>query len=530
MKRVTQLSWLAVAVLLVAASCGPATVQNNTEPVAAAADAGVAPIRVQAQPSSSSSALSVFEGALENVYQQVSPSVVNIQVTIESSGLPSGLSPFGGLPQFQQPPTQSALGSGFVWDKQGHIVTNNHVVEGASRITVTFADGTSVDAKLVGADPDSDLAVIQVDVAADHLKPVTTGDSTQVQVGQLAIAIGNPFGLQGTMTLGIISALGRLLPVDNSSGPAYSIPDIIQTDAPINPGNSGGVLVDDQGHVIGVTSAIESPVQANAGVGFAIPSAIVNQVVPALIQDGHYDHPWLGIGGVTLTPDMAQAMGLPADQRGALVITVTPDSPAAKAGLRGSDNEATIDGETVPVGGDVIVAIDQQAVKGMDDLIGYLGRSAQVGQTVTLTVLRDGKEQQIDVTLAARPSETPALQTPQEASTGAVLGIQGMTLTPAIAEADGLDSSQQGVLVESVTQGSAADAAGLRGSYKEVTVDGQQILVGGDIITAFDGQTVTGIQNLISLLGQASPGQQATLTILRDGRTVRIEVTLGAGD
>jgi serine protease Do len=530
MKHTKQLSWLAVAILLVAASCSPGAIQNATGSEAAVVDPVAMPMPVQAQPSSSSSALSVFEGALESVYQQVSPSVVNIQVTIESSSLPSGLLPFGGLPQLQQPPTQSALGSGFVWDEQGHIVTNNHVVDGATRITVTFADGTSVDAQLVGADPDSDLAVIQVDVAADELHPVTTGDSTRVQVGQLAIAIGNPFGLQGTMTLGIISGLGRLLPVDNSSGPAYSIPDIIQTDAPINPGNSGGVLVDDQGRVIGVTSAIESPVQANAGVGFAIPSAIVNQVVPALIQEGHYDHPWLGIGGVTLTPDVAQAMDLPADQRGALVIAVTPDSPAAKAGLRGSDTEATVNGEAVPVGGDVIVAIDQQPVKAMDDLIGYLGRSTQVGQTVTLTVLRDGKEKQIDVTLAARPSETPAVQTPQEASTGAVLGIQGMTLTPSVADAAGLDSAQQGVLVESVTQGSAADAAGLRGSYKEVTVDGQQIQVGGDIITAFDGQTVTGIQNLISLLGQARPGQQATLTVLRDGREIQIEVTLGAAD
>ena len=215
--------------------------------------------------------------------------------------------PFFNLPQGQQPQQQyqSALGSGFVWDQNGDIVTNNHVVSGADKIEVTFSDGTIVPATLVGADPDSDLAVIKVDVPADKLHPVQLGDSSAVKVGQLAIAIGNPFGLEGTMTTGIISAVGRSLPANDNSTQSYTIPDVIQTDAPINPGNSGGVLVDVQGQVLGVTSAIESPVRASAGVGFAIPSAIVNNVVPALIKDGKYVHSWLGISGTTLVPDLA---------------------------------------------------------------------------------------------------------------------------------------------------------------------------------------------------------------------------------
>jgi 2-alkenal reductase len=195
-------------------------------------------------------------------------------------------------PEFQ-PPTNQGLGSGFVWDTHGNIITNNHVVEGAEKIEVTFSDETVVTAELVGADPDSDLAVIRVDLPAGQLQSVQMGDSETLRVGQLAIAIGNPFGLEGTMTVGIVSALGRSLPASDglTGGPVYSIPNVIQTDAPINPGNSGGVLLNDVGEVIGVTAAIESPVRANAGIGFVIPSSIVNQVVPELIENGSFAHP-----------------------------------------------------------------------------------------------------------------------------------------------------------------------------------------------------------------------------------------------
>jgi serine protease Do len=366
------------------------------------------------------------------------------------------------------------------------------------------------------------------------LQPVQVADSTQVKVGELAVAIGNPFGLEGTMTLGIVSALGRSLPTESATtqGTTYTIPDVIQTDAPINPGNSGGVLVDDQGRVIGVTAAIESPVQANAGIGFAIPSAIVQKVVPVLIRDGQYAHPYIGISGTSLTSELAGAMDLEASQRGVLVVDVTSGSPAEKAGLRGSDNQVDIEGQQVRVGGDVIVAVDgspdgdRQTVNEFGDLVTYLARHTEVGQTITLTILRDGKEQTVDLTLAARPQSETAQPQGQTAG-GAYLGIVGLTVTPAIAEEMNLSSDQAGVLVQEVQPDSAADQAGLRAGDRSVTVDGQEILVGGDIIVALDGQTVSSIENLRAALQRYEPGQQATLTLLRDGNEIKVDVSLG---
>ena len=336
-----------------------------------------------------------IETLFESVYAKANPSVVNIQVSLPASSFNTE----GG-----------GLGSGFVWDNQGNIVTNNHVTEDASRITVTFYDGSTVEANLVGADADSDLAVIKVNMSdvnlnGIQLQPVEITDSTQLKVGQIAIAIGNPFGLQGTMTVGFISGLGRLINANDSSiGPTYRIPDIIQTDAAINPGNSGGVLLDRTGKLIGVTNSIATSTGTNAGVGFAIPSAIVQQVVPALIESGHYDHPYLGISLISLTPDLSKAMGLLSTQRGALVETVTADSPADKAGLQASENQITINSQQVGIGGDVIIAFNGQTIKSSDDLITYLARSGVVGETVTLTVLRDGKQTELQVILGSRPS------------------------------------------------------------------------------------------------------------------------------
>jgi serine protease Do len=491
-----------------------------------------APVVAQVPASTVTGAVAALEGTLEQVYAQVNPSVVNIQVVETASTTNSAIPEIPGFQfQFPQvPQTQQVLGSGFVWDTQGYIVTNDHVVDGATKISVTFYDGTTVPAEITGTDPDSDLAVIKVDVPASELQPVQMADSTQVKVGELAIAIGNPFGLQGTMTMGIISALGRTLPSQASSteGQYYSIPDVIQTDAPINPGNSGGVLVNDSGLVIGVTAAIESAVQSNAGIGFVIPSQIVQKVVPALIQTGHYDHPYIGISGMSLTPELAQAMDLETNQRGALVIDVTPGSPADKAGLQGSDRQVDIDGQQERVGGDVIVAVDGQPVKEMDDLIAYLARNTEVGQTITLTVLRNGKNETFDVTLAARPtSETTTGQASNSTTGGAYLGIVGLTLAPEIAQAMDLPADQQGILVEQVQQGSAADEAGLRGSFQPVTIQDQQVLVGGDVITALNGKTLTAIEDLQAALQQYKPGQAVTLTVLRDGETIQLDVTLG---
>ena len=331
----------------------------------------------------------VQDQGLVNLYKQANPGVVNIQV-----GVGAGL----GRGQLQ------GEGSGVVYDMQGHIITNNHVVAGASPLRVTFWDDVSVPATVVGTDPDSDLAVIQVQVGASELHPIPLGDSNALEVGQPVVAIGDPFGLEGTMTTGIVSALGRSLPVGTAGpgGGRYSIPDVIQTDAAINPGNSGGALLNLQGEVVGITNAIESTSQVNSGVGFAIPSAIVKRVVPALIQNGRYEHPWLGVSVQTVGPDLANTLGLSV-QRAVEVVQVTPDSPAAKAGLRGSSNQAQFQGQAVPAGGDVITAIDGQPVRKADDLITYLTRQTSVGQTVQLTILRDGRQQTVPVTLEARP-------------------------------------------------------------------------------------------------------------------------------
>ena len=538
-KRTLSLSLLAILGLLAVTACGGLSLSSlNTttaqNPAAPAATQVVSPPSGTAQ-----DLLAAYQGTLEYIYATVSPSVVNINVvqsmtgsddtTSELPGLPFLNPPDGELPQQQ---FQSSLGSGFVWDKDGHIVTNNHVVSGADKIQVTFSDGTIVPAELVGADPDSDLAVIKVDVPADQLQPVQMADSSAVKVGQMAIAIGNPFGLNGTMTTGIISAVGRSLPTNEFSGQSYSIPDIIQTDAPINPGNSGGVLVDAQGQVLGVTTAIESPVRANAGIGFAVPAAIVKNVVPTLIESGEYVHTWLGISGTDLVPDLAKAMGLEEGQRGALVSDVMPDSPAEKAGLRGSDEQVDIDGLTATVGGDVITAIDNQPVSGINDIISYLASSTKVDQKVTLTLLREGKEESLDVTLAARPtaqdraSAIPNPNTPSQAN-GIRLGILGVNVTPAIAQEMALPEDQQGVLVQQVESGSLADKAGLQAGSKSVTIDGQEIVVGGDIITALNDEQISTIQELRAALSQLPADHPITLTVLRDGKETQVDVQAG---
>jgi len=543
-KQTISLSILTVMALTLLTACSPSTLTaaGGTSPQAALPTAA-APTQAVAAPASVSGAsgdlLEAYQGTLENLYTSVNPSVVNIRVVQKVAasnsivsqlpGFPFFNLPQGGQGQQEQPPQryQSALGSGFMWDTSGHIVTNNHVIKNADKIEVTFSDGTILPATLVGADPDSDLAVIKVDAAASLLKPVSVADSSAVKVGQLAVAIGNPFGLEGTMTTGIVSALERSLSADQESTQSYSIPDVIQTDAPINPGNSGGVLVDVQGQVIGVTSAIESTSGSNSGIGFAIPSAIVKNVVPALIKDGKYTHTWLGISGTTLTPDLAAAMKLDKGQRGALVEEVMPKSPAEAAGLRASSTEASIDGQTVKVGGDVITAIDNQPVTAMNDLIAYLARSTQVDQKVTLTIVRDGKQQKVDVTLAARPSAQERGAQAQAGQRGVTLGIMGMTMDESIAKEMGLTSSQKGVLVEEVQSGSLADTAGLRAGIRSVTINGQKVNVGGDIITALNGQPVASIEELKAGLGQLQADQQLSLTILRDGKEVDITVQPG---
>jgi len=565
MKKVTFSSVILIAAILLASCSSPLALLQSATAEKTAPKAEVAqpvqpvtytqPIVVQATPPAAPSAetaglLAAYEGALTAVYEAVNPSVVNIRVVQKASGLgfnlPQGQEspgipgfpelPFGlpNLPndQGQGQPFQEGLGSGFVWDQQGYIVTNNHVVEGADKIEITFADGTIAPANVVGADPDSDLAVVKVDLDADKLRPVQFVDSTQIKVGELAIAIGNPFGLEGTMTTGIVSAIGRMMPVESNTmgGPSYSIPDVIQTDASINPGNSGGLLVNDQGLVMGVTFAIESSTRSSAGIGFVIPSSIVVRVVPALIKDGKYEHTYLGITGGTLIPAVAEAMKLDPDQRGVLVGEVSSGAPAAQAGLRGSESETTIDGQKFPVGGDVIYAIDGQPVTKMADIISYLAGSTAVGQEVALSILRDGKQMEVKVTLAARPDRENAESSssePTETSDKAWLGITGGMLTPEIAQAMKLDRDQVGVLVAEVATGSPAESAGMLGSDRTETIGGQPVPLGGDVITAIDGQQITSMNDLGRLLADYQPGDKINLTILRDGKQLDLTVTLG---
>jgi 2-alkenal reductase len=352
------------------------------------------------------------EEVLNRIYETTLPSVVHIRV-VQKVEVPQAREfelpdipgfppfPFESLPPMPHEFFRSGEGSGFVWDDQGHIVTNNHVVEGAERVEVIFWDGTIVDAKVLGTDPDSDLAVLKVDLPPEKLRPASLGDSATLKVGQLVVAIGNPFGQEFTMTSGIISALGRTIRPGTSP---FSIPEVIQTDAAINPGNSGGPLLDRQGRVIGINTMIISPGGASAGIGFAIPIDIAKKVVPALIEEGSYAYAWLGIQGTTLTPEMARLMDLPENTRGALVIEVMKDSPADKAGLRGSDRTMEVKGRRYRLGGDVIVGINGDPIKEMDDLVVYLIKNTRPGDTVILELIReDGRREKIEVKLGQRP-------------------------------------------------------------------------------------------------------------------------------
>ncbi|GJM39828.1 MAG: 2-alkenal reductase [Ardenticatenaceae bacterium] len=309
------------------------------------------------------------EQAYISVYEQANPAVVNIVIG-------------------------NGQGSGFLFDQQGHIVTNNHVVSGGGTIVVEFENGRQVSATIVGTDASSDLAVIKVDPSAvEGITPIPLADSDSAKVGQIVIAIGSPFGLQSSLTTGVISGLDRLFPgAVGPNGQQFNIPNVIQTDAAINPGNSGGPLLNLYGEVIGVNTAIESPVRGSSGIGYAVPANIVNNIVPQIIANGRVETPWLGISGGLITADAALALGLPADQTGILISQAITGGPAAVAGLRGGNNP------------DVIIGVDGVEIVEFNDLVGYLVQQTVVGQTIQLQIVRDGQLQNVNVTLAARPA------------------------------------------------------------------------------------------------------------------------------
>jgi S1-C subfamily serine protease len=332
-----------------------------------------------------------LEDEISQVYDNTGPGVVNI--TNRSYGYDF----------FFRPVPQEGTGSGFVYDTDGHIVTNYHVVEGAQELNVTLPDETTIPATVVGTDPSVDLAVIKVDVAPESLHPVPLGDSDALRVGHFVVAIGNPFGLERTLTVGVVSALGRVIQSPDNS----FIGEIIQTDAAINPGNSGGPLLDLSGRVIGVNTSILSPSQASAGIGFAVPVSTVRRVVPELIARGYFPHPWLGVTDWTLTPDRADVlrqagMDLSIDS-GLLIVETDRGGPADQAGLRGGQQQVRIGRYILPIGGDVVTAIDGEPVTSDRDLNLYLDTKTEIGQTIQVTIWRDGQEMTVPVILTERP-------------------------------------------------------------------------------------------------------------------------------
>lgn len=317
---------------------------------------------------------------LTQIYNQTRRSVVLIEVRTSTGG---------------------GQGSGFVYDSEGRIITNHHVVEDAvpGGITVTFIDGTVTDAELVGTDAYVDLAVIDVDVPSYLLKNVTLGSSEDLLVGEQVIALGNPFGLADTMTAGIVSATGRQM---NAPGD-YVIVDVIQTDAAINFGNSGGPLLNMEGEVVGMNTAILSETGQFSGIGFAIPSDTIAREVPFIIAEGEYKHPYLGIRGMGLLPEIKEHMGLDDSMKGALVSEIEEGGPADVAGIRGGDRDVDLDGFTVRVGGDIIIGVDGQTVNNFYELVVTLERYHMPGDVVTLTILRDNTLIDLDLELGVRP-------------------------------------------------------------------------------------------------------------------------------
>ena len=431
----------------------------------------------------------------------------------------------------------SRLGSGFVYDHNGDIVTNYHVVSGATNgtIAVTFLDGVSYEAQVKNVDPYSDLAIVKlVDLnkhsdAISKLVPLELANSSSLRVGQRVVAVGNPFGLSGTLTEGIVSGLGRLMPTGNNdqfnppnlsfnnqyntSVPAqtFSIPDIIQTDAAINPGNSGGPLLNMKGQVIGINTAIFSDTGAYAGIGFAIPSNTLIKILPTLIKGGTYKHSFIGVNGVDVTPEIAKILNL-SKSTGYLVINVTKGGPADLAGIKPGNITHYIQGIPVILGGDVIVKIDNTPVRKVNDVLSYLENHKKAGDKVTITVIRNGSEKTLPLTLGLRPAINIAIPT-----SAPTLGIVGINLNPSLASVMNITRSN-GFLITGVLEQSPASKADLRGGYIIADINGRQLLLGGDIIIKIDNTLVKNQLDIKKVLSMKKIGESITINIIRDGK------------
>jgi serine protease Do len=436
------------------------------------------------------------------------------------------------------------LGSGFVYDHNGDIVTNYHVVAGAKNdtIVVTFMDGVSYEAKIMGVDPYSDLAVIKLVNLHEHsdaiskLVPLGLANSSSLRVGERVIAMGNPFGLSGTLTEGIISGLGRLMPASidqltppspqlfnnpsqTSTAPSFSIPDIIQTDAAINPGNSGGPLLNMNGQVIGINTAIYSNTGAYAGIGFAVPSNFLIKIIPTLINGGTYKHPYIGLSGLNVTPEIAKVLNL-SKSSGYLVINVTKNSPAFLAGIKGGNTTHNIKGIPVQLGGDVIIKIDNNVVRKVNDILSYLENNKRVGDNVSLTVWRgDNETKVISVPLIARPDINI------NSTSSPTLGIVGLDLTPNLASL--MNTTQtNGFLITGILDQSPASKSNLRGGYIISQLNGTQVQLGGDIIIKIDNTTVKNQQDIKNYLSTKKVGDTIKITVIRDGKLLTLNVKL----
>jgi S1-C subfamily serine protease len=408
MSRVRLLSFFPLLLIIAVTGCRPAPGEFLSTDAVASTPVDSLPVSVSSQQQSAmptAVAQEIIDAAdaeyllLTNIYQRTSPSVVNIEV-VSQNEVEFDLLDISG-------------GSGFIYDREGHIITNAHVVNGAEEIRVTFNDGFLASASLTGLDTYSDLAVIQVEVEKSRLQPLTLGDSSTVRVGERAIAIGNPFGLASSMTVGIVSGVGRnlrsaeLIDAENAI-PGFQNPSIIQTDTQINPGNSGGPLFNSRGDVIGVNTAIRSTSGVFEGVGFSVPVNTVKRVVPELIAQGYVDYAWLGIDSQTTdggygVAALAATLKLPVNE-GVMIETVAPNSPAEKAGLRGGTRAVLIREAPICIGGDIIVAVNDFYIKNLDELVSYLVMNNRPGDTITLRIVRDDQTFDVPVELEARPA------------------------------------------------------------------------------------------------------------------------------
>ena len=343
------------------------------------------------EPLDAHAVVAAYEEVFTGIYEAVLPSVVQVKVLTDANSRRR----FG---RSRAPvPTE---GSGFIWSSEGHVVTNHHVIEGATRVHVVFADGSELKATVLGSDPTSDLAVLLIDSPPENLKAVPIGDSSDLSVGQLSVAIGSPFGQEFTMTRGIISALGRRLQAGDS---IYINPQIIQTDAPINPGNSGGPLLNRNGEIIGINSRIISSTGSNAGVGFAVPINTAMRIIPELIEDGEYEYPYIGLSGRSVTPTMDEANGLPVDTSGVMITGLVAGGPADQAGFSAASDTRTVSGVEYPAGGEIITSIDGTAVEGLGELVAYMVENNKPGDMVTMEVITGIGTSVRAVTLGTRP-------------------------------------------------------------------------------------------------------------------------------